>query len=146
MSQIKYTKELLEPLVKQSTSMRQLILALGLQYTGGSNTHLKKVIKRLGLDFSHFKGQAWARDTKQGSKYPLNDYLSGKRFIASDRLKKRLIKEGYFEAKCYHCHNTKWLDKPIPLELHHKDSNHENNDLANLTILCPNCHAYIHSS
>ena len=27
------------------------------------------------------------------------------------------------------------------LELHHIDGNHSNNELSNLTLLCPNCHA-----
>lgn len=36
---------------------------------------------------------------------------------------------------------TEWNGKPIPLELHHKDGNHYNNDLTNLEVLCPNCHA-----
>lgn len=36
---------------------------------------------------------------------------------------------------------SEWMGKPIPLELHHKDGNHYNNDLSNLEILCPNCHA-----
>lgn len=27
------------------------------------------------------------------------------------------------------------------MELHHKDGNHHNNNLNNLEILCPNCHA-----
>ena len=29
----------------------------------------------------------------------------------------------------------------IPLEVHHKDGNHENNLEENLQLLCPNCHA-----
>ena len=29
----------------------------------------------------------------------------------------------------------------IPLELHHKDGNHFNNNFDNLQILCPNCHS-----
>jgi hypothetical protein len=39
------------------------------------------------------------------------------------------------------CGNDTWLGKILPLELHHKDENHYNNELANLQILCPNCHA-----
>ena len=31
--------------------------------------------------------------------------------------------------------------EPIPLELHHKDGNRYNNQLDNLMLLCPNCHA-----
>jgi hypothetical protein len=33
------------------------------------------------------------------------------------------------------------LGLKLPLELHHKDGNHYNNELSNLEILCPNCHA-----
>ena len=36
----------------------------------------------------------------------------------------------------------KWLGEPIPLELHHKDGDPFNNELDNLSILCPNCHAF----
>jgi predicted HNH restriction endonuclease len=32
--------------------------------------------------------------------------------------------------------------KPIPLELHHKDGNRYNDQLENLILLCPNCHAF----
>jgi hypothetical protein len=31
--------------------------------------------------------------------------------------------------------------KPSIIELEHKDGNHSNNKLENLTLLCPNCHA-----
>jgi 5-methylcytosine-specific restriction endonuclease McrA len=33
------------------------------------------------------------------------------------------------------------MGEPIPLELHHIDGNHNNNDLSNIQLLCPNCHA-----
>lgn len=29
----------------------------------------------------------------------------------------------------------------VPLELHHKDGNHQNHDLTNLDLRCPNCHS-----
>ena len=35
-------------------------------------------------------------------------------------------------------------DKKEILNVHHKDRNHENNELANLELLCPNCHAEEH--
>jgi len=39
------------------------------------------------------------------------------------------------------CKQITWLEKDIPLELHHIDGDHSNNELSNLTLLCPNCHA-----
>lgn len=43
--------------------------------------------------------------------------------------------------ECEICKNTTWQDKPISLEVHHKDGNSKNNDLGNLCLVCPNCHA-----
>lgn len=61
--------------------------------------------------------------------------------VGSHRLKLRLLEDGVKEYKCECCGLTEWNGKPIPLELHHKDGNHYNNDLTNLEILCPNCHS-----
>jgi Zn finger protein HypA/HybF involved in hydrogenase expression len=60
---------------------------------------------------------------------------------SSSSLRIRLIKEKYFEHKCYCCNNTLWLDKPIPLELEHVNGDKFDNRIENLTLLCPNCHA-----
>ena len=43
--------------------------------------------------------------------------------------------------KCEKCLNEFWNDAKIPLEIHHKDGNNLNNELDNLQLLCPNCHA-----
>lgn len=44
--------------------------------------------------------------------------------------------------KCEQCGITQWLGKPINLEVHHIDFNHNNNEFCNLILLCPNCHSY----
>lgn len=54
-------------------------------------------------------------------------------------LKEELLKQRACE--CEQCHNTIWLNSPIPLEVHHIDGDNENNSLENLQLLCPNCHA-----
>ena len=43
----------------------------------------------------------------------------------------------------YKCNRCNFDDKRI-LVVHHKDRNRENNDISNLEILCPNCHAIEH--
>jgi hypothetical protein len=144
MSYTKYTKELLQPIVVNSQSVRQVILSLGLKYTGGNYSNISKVIKKLNLDTSHFLGQGWNRGRTGTYKRPIEDYLSNEHYIHSDKLKKRLIKENYFNYKCYKCNRKTWLGQLIPLELHHKDCNHSNNSLNNLEILCANCHSVIH--
>lgn len=59
--------------------------------------------------------------------------------------RRRLIEDGIKEEKCEICGRSEWMGKPIPLELHHKDFNHYNNDLSNLQILCSNCHMQAHN-
>lgn len=54
-------------------------------------------------------------------------------------LKRYLI---YTEGRnCNKCKTKEWNGLPIPLELEHIDGNSLNNDLDNLKLLCPNCHA-----
>lgn len=44
-----------------------------------------------------------------------------------------------------HCCNRCGYDSiPEILEVHHKDHNHNNNEVDNLELLCPNCHAIEH--
>ena len=45
------------------------------------------------------------------------------------------------DSKCEKCGGAVWFGEPMPLELHHIDGNHKNNDFNNLMLLCPNCHA-----
>jgi ribosomal protein S27AE len=52
-----------------------------------------------------------------------------------------LIAEHVLAARCANCGLAQWLGEAIPLELDHVDGDRENNELTNLRIVCPNCHA-----
>lgn len=43
--------------------------------------------------------------------------------------------------KCEKCGRIEWEGQKIPLCIHHIDGNHINNQIENLQVLCPNCHA-----
>ena len=75
----------------------------------------------------------------------LIDYLAKSKDIQTNKIRLKLLKEGYKEYKCECCNNTEWLGKPIPLELHHKDGDVTNNTIENFVLLCPNCHAFTDS-
>lgn len=77
-----------------------------------------------------------------GTDIPLQEILDGKHpTYQTYKLKKRLLKEGIKENKCECCGLTTWNEKPIFMELHHKDGNRFNHKLENLIFLCPNCHS-----
>jgi len=128
-------------IVANSISLAQVIRKCGLVPAGGNYRSTKERIKKLKLDTSHFTGQAHNKGKKLGPKQPIESYLQNNVKTSSNHLKNRLIREEYFEHKCYKCNLTTWNDLPIPIELEHIDGNHMNNNLSNLTILCPNCHA-----
>ena len=100
------------------------------------NTYLKK----MNIEY---KGQQNKKgQLKNLTNYrPASYYFDNKQQISSHKLKVKLLQEGYKEYKCELCGLSVWQNVQIPLELHHKDGNHFNNNLDNLQILCPNCHA-----
>lgn len=102
---------------------------------------LKNYYSKLGIDY---RGNPLKKNlTHNSQKKPVFEYLRGNASNSSKR--KRLIEEGLKEAKCEICGLSEWQGKLIPLELHHKDFNHYNNDISNLQILCSNCHMQAHN-
>jgi hypothetical protein len=59
-----------------------------------------------------------------------------------ERLKFRLVSEGFLEEKCYNCGfcDRRMSDYKMPLLLHFKDKNKRNWHLKNLEFLCYNCY------
>lgn len=111
----------------------------------GNYQTIKNKIKEYEINISHFTGQAW----NQGKRYrqinkpkPLEEILKKDSSYQSYKLKERLLANGLKEHKCECCNNTEWLGKPIKLELHHINGDHNDNRLENLQVLCPNCHSY----
>ena len=137
----KYTKELLEPLVKIHFSVRSICITLGVKPSSGTQSNISKRIKEHKLDTSHFTGKGHAIGKIIGPRRSIEAYLNNEVGINSHALRLRLIKEGLKEKKCEICNLDKWNGTDIPLELDHVDRDHYNNNLSNLQVICPNCHA-----
>ena len=138
----KYSEQDLRDAVAQSTSVRQVLIKLGVAPYGGNYAVFWKAVSHFSIDISHFNGQGWSKGRKFQPKRDIQKYLSNEFPCTSNRLRLRLILEGIFPHKCSNCKKTEWLDKPIPLELEHKNGNRLDNTLSNLCLLCPNCHAF----
>lgn len=103
---------------------------------------LNSYLKKMGIEYS---GQQIRYNQIPSNKKTVEEYLLTCENIKSSKLKYKLLEEGIKEYKCEYCEQSEWNGLPIPLELHHIDGNHYNNELSNLMIVCPNCHAQLTS-
>lgn len=141
----KYKKEDLEAIVKTSINYMQVIRKLDLCESGGSQQHIKKIVKGFEIDTSHFLGYK----TTAGNRNPnvikikrnADDILINDRAASTAQLNRALNEKGV-KYKCSNneCNITEWLGNKISLQIHHKDGDKYNNLISNLCYLCPNCH------
>jgi hypothetical protein len=143
---MRYKKEQLEEAVKNSNSWSDVCRYIGIKPRTGGQTHLKKRCIFFNIDYSHFT--SLYQPHNKGKSFPKKHVLfycvkslDMKLKRTSSSIRKMLIRDGIKKAECEICKLTEWNNQPIPLELDHIDSDHYNNELYNLQILCPNCHA-----
>lgn len=105
---------------------------------------INPLLKRLELSYEgNQSGKGLSKP--KSNKMNLQEYLANSKDVQSNKVRKKLLEEGYKEHKCECCGKTEWLGQPIPLELHHKDGDRNNNRIENFELLCPNCHAFTDS-
>lgn len=104
-------------------------------------TKVSSLAKELGIYPGNKRKRRGTRDYTP--EYIRNRYLSNKYPISSYSLKVLLINHGMKEAKCECCGLSEWLGQPIPLDLHHKNGNHYDNNEDNIILVCPTCHRYL---
>lgn len=132
----------LAKLVAESGTYREVFNKLGRTLSGAGYDSLRKHVKRLGLDTSHFRRTGFASNF-DSPKLEIESYLKkdGPR-IANQTLKKKLLEQGIWEKDCCMvCGITnEWNGKPLTLQVDHINGDRKDNTLANLRIICPNCH------
>ena len=140
----KWTNTQLIKAVKDSNSIRAVLIKIGLVPAGGNYQQVKSTISELKIDTSHFTGMGWRKNRKFDfvPQIPMADILVAHSNFQSFKLKKRLFRDGLKLPKCEMCGWAKTSqDGRIPVELDHINGNRYDNRLENLRILCPNCHS-----
>lgn len=138
----KYTKEWLEELCSESYSYAEVLRKAGRAQAGGSQNTLKKKIKEYNIDISHFTGQRWQHSPIFQEKYTPENLFVKNSSVSNQTIRKYLNKYKLIPYICSECGcDGNWMGKVLTLQLHHKDGDSTNNELDNLTYLCPNCHA-----
>lgn len=141
---IRYNKDDLEQVVKNSFSFADVARHYGKSPVGGTITNIKLMCDRWGIDYSHMTGQAHNKGVPSNKKTPAHIRLvMGSPMdhrIGASRLRQSLFEIG-IPHKCNVCEmGPEWNGKELVLEIDHIDDQYWNNTPDNLQFLCPNCH------
>lgn len=141
----KYTKEFLEPIVRESCSVADVLRKMGKKISGSLTTHLWKTIRLLEIDTSHFNiPTSYLRNG--GPPRPWQEVLVQRKGVNREKayvLRRALVDSG----RSYACENPEcpikgtWLGKELRLQVNHKNGDPTDCRPENVEFLCPNCHS-----
>ena len=142
---MKYTREVLEQAVAESTSYAGVMRYLGLRPSGGMQAHLTRQIKKLGIDTTHFTGQAHTKGKPARNRMSWEEILV-ERPPGSARVKPHLLRRALIEVgveyKCVLCGlGDDWCGLPLILHVDHIRGDPSDSRLEEVRFLCPNCHS-----
>lgn len=127
-------------IIKECLNINQVCLRLYLKPTSTNYKKIKKIIEKYNLDVSHFVVDYNVNCNKR-TYTPDEIFIDNSPITQTSRIRLYLFKFGLKDKKCECCGQSIWMNKEIPLQVHHKNGNNIDNRLENLQILCPNCHA-----
>ncbi len=128
--------------VKESKSVNEVVEKLGLVVRGNNYRTIKRYIRSLNLDTSHFSKRSLVGINNHLNKKPIDAYLNLGTKISSNNLKNKLYRAGLKNRICEICGQGEiWRGKKMSLILDHVNGDPHDNRLINLRIVCPNCNA-----
>lgn len=139
-----WTDEEMINAVKSSFSIASVLSRLNLKIAGSNYRTVKRAVKRLKLDISHWTGQGHLRG-KTHNWAPTRAFedilIEDSDYVSTFSLKHRLIKANLLSYECSVCHISSWQGKELALQLDHINGVNNDHRLENLRLLCPNCHS-----
>jgi len=88
--------------------------------------------------------ECWVAHTKQKTWDRYEKDLSKLKKISSQKVREYFASKGI--VTCQDCgQGEDWHGNKLILHVHHIDGNRKNNNIENLILLCPNCHAVRHN-
>ena len=147
----RYTKDELETILEQSSSISDFMKRLGYaNYQGNSRNTVKKNIEKFGLSekFESLKIKGLKTSFQKIKNIAISQALNPEEILTENSdinrttLKRVILRNKLIEYKCQRCGNeANWLGESLTLQLHHINGNSRDNRLENLCWLCPNCHS-----
>ena len=139
--ELKYPKEQLEVIIKQSICWTDIMRALGMPFHGGYIPRFRKLAQKYNICYKHFdhhKALAhYSANKKSNDELFIENCTAGRASV-----KNRILSDNLIEYKCRDCDNVGlWNNKQIVLQLEHINGVRNDNRLENLCFLCPNCHS-----
>jgi 5-methylcytosine-specific restriction endonuclease McrA len=145
MGSILRNKTLVEQAIEETNSVKEALEFLGLRAAGGNYKSFYRWCETHGLTPKHGTPElnlAGLIRKREESRVPDELIFCEHSSYSRSLLKKRVIKDGMLEYVCNECGlKGEWNDKPMSLQLSHKNGVYNDNRLENLEFLCPNCHS-----
>jgi ribosomal protein S27AE len=140
----RYTEAEARSAVVASRSYSEVLRRLGMRPAGGNHRTIKRYVEEVWrIPTSHFDSRAVSVEAlRRRVRIPLEEVLVEHSTYSRGHLKDRLYEGGLKERRCELCGQGEiWQGRRMSLILDHVNGIANDNRLANLRIVCPNCAA-----